>query len=220
MNPEYWLKRWSENRIGFHKPGVNPLLQQFISRIAAPPGRALAPLCGKSADLAWLAERGFEAVGVDLSEIAARAFVAEHKLDAAIEDGPPFRVYRAERLRFYVGDFFALTAARAGRFDFVYDRAALIALPPGLRAAYAAHLGSLMAAHGEMLLIALEYNPREMEGPPFSVPESEVRELFAGRRIERLYAHDCLDDEPHFRERGLTQMIEVVYLLTAVATSP
>jgi hypothetical protein len=29
MDREFWLSRWAENQIGFHRKGVNPLLQRF-----------------------------------------------------------------------------------------------------------------------------------------------------------------------------------------------
>jgi thiopurine S-methyltransferase len=83
VNTEYWLKRWNENRIGFHKDGVNPLLEQFLPLIAKQPGRTLVPLCGKSADLAWLVSRGHDVVGVDLSDIAARSFASEQEFRIA-----------------------------------------------------------------------------------------------------------------------------------------
>jgi hypothetical protein len=34
---------------------------------------------------------------------------------------------------------------------------------------------------------------------------------FNGCRIDKLYIHDCLEEEHRFKERGLTWMREVVY---------
>ena len=211
VNREYWLKRWIENRIGFHKTGVNPLLERFWPKVAAAPGRTLAPLCGKSADLMWLASRGHDVVGVELSESAARAFMSEQGLAATIADDPPFTMMRAGRITLLAGDFFDLTPNRIGRFDLIYDRAAIIALPADLRPAYARQLRSLLEPGGRMLLITLEYDQTQTDGPPFSVPESEVRALFVDLAIDRLHEHDCLDEEPRFKERGLKWMKEVVY---------
>src|SRR5258708_37195960 len=142
MNRDYWLNRWKENRIGFHKAGVNPLLERFWPRVAAA-GRTLVPLCGKSDDLAWIAGRGHDVVGVDLSEIAARAFASEHGLDATVVESPPFTALRAGHITYLVGDFFDLTPKNAGRFDLAYDRAALIAMPEDRRPAYTQKLLSL-----------------------------------------------------------------------------
>jgi thiopurine S-methyltransferase len=53
-----------------------------------------------------------------------------------------------------------------------------------------------------------------MHGPPFSVPEAEVRKLFKPFHCEKLMESDCLEEEPRFKARGLTWMKEVVYRLT------
>jgi thiopurine S-methyltransferase len=211
MNNEYWLKRWNENRIGFHKAGVNPLLEQFLPQVSKVPGRTLVPLCGKSADLAWLVARGHNVVGVDISEVAAKAFASEQRIAMTAATEPPFTVFRGERIAYYVGDFFNLKPERIGRFDWIYDRAALIALPRDKRPEYVQHLKSFLAPGGHMLLIALEYDPKKMEGPPFTVTESEVRSLFKELKIEKLHEHDSLDEEARFKERGLDWMKEVVY---------
>jgi len=208
MHREFWINRWNENQIGFHVKGVNPLLTRFWPSAR---GRVLVPLCGKSEDLRWLAERRHEVVGVEFSLVAAKAFAAEQGIVFTETHEPPFTVFRGNRITYYVGDFQDFTPAIGGRFDLLYDRAALIALPPETRPGYVQQLRSLMADGGQGLLIALEYDPSEMHGPPFTVPETEVRTLFEALRCEKLLEYDCLDQEPKFKERGVTWMKEVVY---------
>ena len=211
MNNDFWLKRWNENRIGFHKAGVNPLLEQFLPQVSKTPGRTLVPLCGKSVDLAWLLAQGHQVVGADISEIAARAFASEQGIAMTRANEPPFTVFRAESITYYVGDFFNIKPDRIGRFDLIYDRAALIALPRDKRPEYAQLLKSLLVSGGQILLISLEYDPKKMEGPPFAVTESEVRSLFQGTRMDKLHEYDCIEEEARFKERGLDWMKEVVY---------
>jgi len=211
MNNDYWLKRWNENRIGFHKSGVNPLLEQYLPQVTKAPGRTLVPLCGKSADLAWLLAQGRQVVGVDISEVAARAFASEQGIAMTPANEPPFTVFRGQGIAYYVGDFFNFKPDRIGRFDLIYDRAALIALPRDKRPEYAQHLKSLLVAGGQMLMISLEYDPKKMEGPPFAVTESEIRGLFKELTMVKLDEHDCIDEESRFKERGLDWMKEVVY---------
>ncbi len=218
MDREYWLDRWVENRTGFHRAGVNPLLEQFWPQVApSPAGRVLVPLCGKSVDLRWLADRGHEVVGVDLSPLAARAFSSEQDTVFAESPEPPFTVYRGNRITFYVGDLLDFTPGTGGRFGLFYDRAALIALPPAMRPGYARQLLSLMEAGARGLLISLEYDTSSMDGPPFSVSEDEVRTLFAKFQVDRLLQYDCLDDEPRFKDRGVRWMKEAVYRLSLLA---
>jgi len=214
MDRDFWLSRWSENQTGFHLKGINPLLTRFwpeVSKSVA--DRVVVPLCGKSEDLRWLADRGHDVVGVELSLLAAKAFAAEQQIVFTETDEPPFTVLRSQKITYYVGDFFDFTTLAAGVFDRFYDRAALIALPPEMRGAYAKHLRTLMRDDGEGLLIALEYDPTQMHGPPFTVPEAEVRSIFSTLRCEKLLEFDCLEEEPRFKARGLTWMKEVVYHL-------
>jgi thiopurine S-methyltransferase len=54
-----------------------------------------------------------------------------------------------------------------------------------------------------------------MQGPPFSVSDLEIVELFekwCERRL--LYNEDVSDKEPHFRQRGVTRIFETVHILT------
>jgi len=214
MDQEFWITRWNKNQIGFHLKGVNPLLTRFwpfVSPSAA--GRVLVPLCGKSEDLRWLAERGHDVVGVELSLIAAKAFAAEQKMTFIESHEPPFTMLRGERVTYYVGDFLDVTPDIVGTFELLYDRAALIALPPEIRVSYVEHLNKLVEKAGKGLLISIEYDPSQMHGPPFAVAEAEVRRLFDSFRCEKLLEYDCLESEPRFKARGLTWMKEVVYLL-------
>jgi thiopurine S-methyltransferase len=216
MNSEYWINRWNQNQTGFHRAEVNPLLPQFwpLVSVAVPSGsKVLVPLCGKSIDLRWLAERGHEVVGVELSLLAAKGFAAEQGIVLTESHEPPFTVLRSNKVTYYIGDFFDFTTEIVGQFDLFYDRAALIALPPEMRPGYVRHLQSLVRKGAPGLLIGLEYDPSQMHGPPFPVPDAEVRRLFESFNCEKLVEYDCLEQEPHFKQRGLTWLKESAYAL-------
>ena len=70
-----------------------------------------------------------------------------------------------------------------------------------------------------MLLVTLEYDQQQMDGPPFAVEEAEVRALFEAHWSIQLLDHqDVLAQEEKFRERGLSRLSEKVYLLQRLAT--
>ena len=50
-------------------------------------------------------------------------------------------------------------------------------MPPDLRPRYAGHLAEI-TAKAPHLLITFEYDQTQMSGPPFSVPEQEVRAIY------------------------------------------
>lgn len=182
MEADFWIARWAEGRIGFHEGKPNALLERNVERLAGAK-RVLVPLCGKSVDLAFLAARGHEVIGVELVEDAAQQFFAEHGATPAVTPRGPFVEYAAGAIRILAGDWFAADVARLGPVDAVYDRAALIAMPPELRPRYAAHERTL-AGTAPVLLVTLEYPQALMDGPPFAVLEDEVRALYGGARVE------------------------------------
>jgi thiopurine S-methyltransferase len=214
MDHAFWHQRWRENRIGFHQEAVNPYLQKHWQRLAVPPDAGVfVPLCGKSRDMIWLAER-YRVLGVELSPKAVEDFFREQGLQAARRSDAPFTVCEAEGVTLMCGDFFALQPAHTAGISAIYDRAALIALPPSMRADYAARLAALAPAGTAMLLLTLEYEQAQMEGPPFSVEAAEVDALFgAGWRIESLQHDSILEREPRYRERGLSRLAEHIYSL-------
>lgn len=215
MNEAFWHERWARNEIGFHLNEVNPYLLRYWPSLGLP-GRArvLVPLCGKSLDMAWLLGQGFAVLGVELSEKAVRAFFDEQGLVPEVEPAGAFLRFRAGALEILCGDIFALTAEQVSGCTAVYDRAALIALPPDARARYAGHLGELLQAPARQLLITIEYPQEQMDGPPFCVAEAEVSSLYGpGWQITRLLREDVLQQNRKFLERGLGRLEECVYRL-------
>ncbi len=178
MDPEFWRARWQEGKIAFHEGKPNVLLAQFASRLDGK-RRVLVPLCGKSDDLAYLASLGHEVVGIELVEDAVRAFFSEHALSPTVEGTR----YTAAGITLFARNVFDVTREDTGPIDAIYDRAALVALPPETRIQYIAHLRAI-AGHATGLLVAIEYPQELLPGPPFSVPDAEVRMHFA--QVEQL----------------------------------
>lgn len=190
MQAEFWHERWSTNQIGFHESVEHPLLVAHFAALGiAKPARVFLPLCGKTLDIDWLLARGYHVAGAELSQIAVEALFERLKLPPTIErpSGTTGDISRwsSPGLDVFVGDIFALAAGSLGRVDAVYDRAALIALPPDMRGRYAAHLDAITQG-APQLLITLAYDQAQMAGPPFSVDEAEVRRLYGAREPELL----------------------------------
>lgn len=184
METDFWIARWAEGKIGFHEGKPNAYLERNRGRLAGH-RRVLVPLCGKSIDLAYLAAFGHEVVGVELVEEAAQQFFSDQRVTAVVRPRGAFREYLAGAITIFVGNWFELDPTVLGPFDAFYDRAALIAMPPEMRPAYAKQLRALAGA-APGLLVTLEYDQAVMNGPPFSVREDEVRRLFDHATVEVL----------------------------------
>lgn len=220
MNPDFWHERWQKNEIGFHQQTFNAHLQNYWEQMMARAGSpVLVPLCGKSRDLLWLRTRGHSVLGVELSPIAVRDFFTENALTPEVTHQGAFERYEADGLVLLCGDFFDLTPELVKGVSVVYDRAALIALPPGLRKRYVEHSAAILPA-ADVLLVTMEYSQDEMSGPPFAVLEKEVHQLFdRWFSVTCLHGKDILAENPRFRERGLQTLTEKVYRLAAHAAN-
>ena len=113
----------------------------------------------------------------------------EHALSPREERRADFLWLEAGGVELFVGDFFATTRELLGACNAYYDRAALVALPPEMRPRYVRHVRSLLPNDAPGLVVTFEYDQQAVSGPPFSVPEDEVRREFAGAKV-RLLARD------------------------------
>jgi thiopurine S-methyltransferase len=215
VEPDFWHQRWHENRIGFHQDKPTPLLLKHWPSLGLAPGaRVFVPLAGKSLDLAWLAAQGHRVFGVELSRLAVEQFFAEHGLAPTRTSTRYGEHFQAGGIELVCGDAFALDADALAGCDAVFDRAALIALPPDLRRRYVDELYGRLPHDCLGLLITLEYPQQEKDGPPFSVSEPEVRERYERDwTIEVLERRDILAQQPLFAEEGVSALDTVVYRL-------
>lgn len=215
MEPRHWLERWEHNQIGFHQDKVNTHLESFWPQSGFAPGCCVfVPLCGKSLDMLWLRAQGHPVLGIEISPKAIADFFRENQLEPVIITDERFESWECDGLTLLLGDFFDLQAADLATCGAVYDRASLVALPPAMRQAYVRHMVGIKPAGAGTLLISMEYPQQQMDGPPFSVEEAEVRQMYqAHYNIERLLDMDMLEENPRFRQRGLSRLREKVFRL-------
>ncbi len=187
MEAGFWQQKWERGEIAFHESETNPLLIDHIDKLELQPGGCVfLPLCGKTRDIAWLLGRNYRVVGAELSGIAVRELFSELGLTSIVSnEGKLFR-YQAHGIDVFLGDIFDLTAEHIGTVDAIYDRAALVALPAAMRERYAPHLIGITGT-APQLLITLEYDQLQMDGPPFSIAEAEVQQHYGGAyRVQRV----------------------------------
>jgi thiopurine S-methyltransferase len=216
VEPDFWLNRWRTAQIGFHQAAVDRHLKVYWPLLKLPANSPVfVPLCGKSLDLMWLRSLGHAVTGVELSTVALQAFCMEQGIPARRRVLADFDVYEAEDFRLYCGDFFKLTPALLGSVAGVYDRAALISWTPAARKSYVQQLASLTSPGTQVLLIAVEFPPEQMKGPPFPLDRDAIEKLYAGNyAVEELGRHEILELEPRLKARGLSELREVSYRLT------
>lgn len=211
METEFWQKAWAKSaEPGWQQKSANSLLVAHWAACKAVPGESVfVPLCGRSPDINWLLNFGHKVIGIDLSRSALQRFCDESGLDVKPEEHNGFTVFKAPQLTLYAGDFFSSTPDMFSGISRVYDRASIVAMPPNMRERYVSHLRSVVPSQAEMFTIAMAYDQSKMQGPPFSVEETELRKFFADR-----YDISVLGSEHgDMRNRGLESLEETAYRL-------
>uniref|UniRef100_A0A8D0GXW1 thiopurine S-methyltransferase n=1 Tax=Sphenodon punctatus TaxID=8508 RepID=A0A8D0GXW1_SPHPU len=222
---EEWLRKWEAGNIGFHKKERHLLLEKYLDALLNSKSRLkiLFPLCGKAVEMKWLADMGHKVVGVELSERALKEFFTEQNLSYSEESVPEIsgaKVFKSTsgNISLYCCSILEFSSMVAGKFDGIWDRGSLVAINPCDRECYANLMLSLMERDSCCLLVTVVYDPSKIKGPPFYVPDSEVKSLFGG-----LCDIKCLEKRDDFSDLqklwGLDYFFEVIYLLKLKASA-
>jgi thiopurine S-methyltransferase len=118
--------------------------------------------------------------------------------------------YIYENIVISCGDFFKLN--ENDTYDFIYDRASLVALPPLMRKIYAQVIKDSLKKKGKYLLIVYEYDQSKLEGPPFSIDANEIHELYEDQFTIKLMESESMPNEGG-RLSSLADLKQKVYVL-------
>lgn len=214
MDPAFWFENWEKGQTGFHLKDVNPVLLRHWKDLGLDHAPCvLVPLCGKSVDLPFLRSLGHSVIGIELSPIAIEEFWAELGASTQKKVHQSLTFWESDKIQIIEGDFFSVSPENIGRPSVVYDRAALVAMPPELQSQYAAHLATL-SQDAPIFLVTFDYRTEEMSGPPFPITRTRIGELFDEcYDITLIESRDALADNPGLASRGLKSLSESVWIL-------
>lgn len=215
MDEKFWNTCWETQEIGFHLPEINPVLLEFWSQLSIDSSaKVLVPLCGKSLDLKWLQQQGNHVVGVELSQLAVDAFFSEQSIQPDIQAKDKFQLYTNKQLELWCGNIFDFPEAQLETIQAVYDRGALVALPPAMRKAYVEKLLKGLPNKARWLLVTFEYDEGLMQGPPFNVSQNEVQQYFEGYDVRLVNKKEMIETMPKAQNLGLNSIRQCVYMIT------
>lgn len=217
MEISYWQSRWQNDKTGWHMQQVfSPLKTYWNSFQLAKGTTVFVPLCGKSLDLEWLVSQSHYVVGVDVSAKAIHELTERHDEPFKESSKGGFICYQSNSMELWQGDVFKLQKRWLPAIDAIYDKAALIALPPEMRKVYAITLKSLLQPHTQIFINCFEYNQNEMPGPPFAVFRDELESLLGDQfNIKLLHTQSLFDELIKFQRRGLHSYLkEKIYRLS------
>ncbi|XP_006888729.1 PREDICTED: thiopurine S-methyltransferase [Elephantulus edwardii] len=217
---EEWQEKWVSRKIGFHQEEGHRLLKKHLDTFlhSGIKLRVFFPLCGKAVEMRWFSDLGHSVVGVEISELAIREFFTEQSLPYSkepIPEIPGAKLFKnsSGTISLYCCDIFDLPRANIDKFDRIWDRGALVAINPCDRQRYVDTLLSLTRKDFHYFLCALSYDPTKHSGPPFNVPDTEVKKLFGMTCNIRCLENVDVLEERH-RSWGIDSLFERLYLLT------
>jgi SAM-dependent methyltransferase len=149
-----WNESYASGQLPWDTGQPEPLLVEFVASSCVKPSPMLEIGAGTGTNAIWMAERGFDVLGVDVSPLAVER--ARAKMDG-----------RALRCRFAALDFLAAPLP-GGPFQFVFDRGCFHVFDkPDERQRFAARVAAALAPGGLWLSLigSTEGSPREV-GPP------------------------------------------------------
>ena len=181
MNKEQWDERYRGGDLPWDSPTPSEHLAWAVEAFGIAPGKAVDIACGRGVNTIWLAQHGFEAVGVDISSLAveqarARAAAAGVNCTFAAVD-------------------FLREQAPGGPFAFAFDRGGFHSVSAGQdRATFARAVAALLDGGGLWLSIMGSTDaPARETGPP-QVSAGEIAAAVEGHfeilRLEADYFHN------------------------------
>ncbi|XP_049572330.1 thiopurine S-methyltransferase isoform X2 [Orcinus orca] len=190
---EEWQEKWVNHKIAFHQERGHQLLKKHLDTFlkGAKELRVFFPLCGKAVEMKWFADRGHSVVGVEISELGIREFFMEQNLsysEEQIMEIPGAKVFKSSsgNISLYCCSLFDLPS-------------------------YADIMLSLTRTGFQYLLSVFSYDPTKHAGPPFYVPDAEIRTLFGS--VCNIHCLEKVDafEEGH-KSWGIDYIFEKLYL--------
>lgn len=207
-NAGFWQEGWDKGFTGFHQGEYNPAMEEFFQDIDLYGKVVLVPLCGKTLDMLYLADKGAKVIGVEVVKEPVEDFFRENEMPKVIEqDGIYKCAYKKGEIIIYNKDFFQLEDL--GHIDYLYDRASNVALPPQMRREnYYPTIKRLINESTKTLLLTMDHDGPQDFGPPFAISKNETNEFYPGLKLNKEVSSKSMD---RFKEAGINKIRRYVW---------
>ena len=169
-NPEFWQERFEKNQIGWDRGCASPQLLDWLESGELQPCRIAVPGCGTGWEVAELARRGFDVIGLDYTAAAV-----EKTRTRLAAQGLTAEVIQAD----------VLSYQPTTPFDAVYEQTCLCAIHPEHWFDYAQQLRQWLKPEGSLWVMYMQMlRPSASEegvihGPPYHCDINAMRALFS-----------------------------------------
>jgi len=167
--PDFWQERFDKQETRWDRGTPSPQLLAWLDSGALQPCRIAVPGCGSGWEVAELARRGFDVIGLDYTPAAVertRALMASQNQRARVEQAD------------------VLAWQPEAPLDAVYEQTCLCAIHPDLWTGYAAQLQRWLKPGGTLFALFMQMvrpgatQEGLVEGPPYHCDINAMRALF------------------------------------------
>jgi thiopurine S-methyltransferase len=205
---EYWSGTWNAHaKPPWKGERSDEDFKLFLDGFSLPqPGaKVLVPLCGDSEVMLWLHKAGWAVVGVEFVREAAERFFASFFPEEKIEELSvgAATCLSVGSISIFVQDFFSCSV---DGFDLIYDRAALVAIPPSERQKYAQKLTGLLNHSGCLYIETVNTDEQTVLNAPFPVAPESISSLFHGLQLREQITREVFEAVGNMLARGATRV--------------
>jgi SAM-dependent methyltransferase len=165
-----------QDRLPWDRGGPHPLLESWARDLDGAGRRALVVGSGLGTDAEFIAERGFDVVGFDVSPTAVE--MARRRFADSVVD-------------YVVADLLDLPGEWRKAFDLVVESLTVQSMPIAYHARASTNVARTVAEGGTLLVIATARDERDgiPDGPPWPLTRAEI-EAFAVDGLEPVQIED------------------------------
>lgn len=172
LNPSFWQDHFDKGHTPWDRGSASPQLLQWLASGELKPCRIAVPGCGKGWEVLELAQRGFEAIGLDYTEGAVKETRAHLR-----HCGLSAEVIQADVLSYQPDK----------TFDAVYEQTCLCAIDPDHWITYAEQLAHWLRPGGGLYILFMQVDRPGAkdglkQGPPFHCDINAMHALFNSRQ--------------------------------------
>ena len=176
---DFYNTRYENGIAPWHRPVVNWNLMKHYSNLAPegePLKKVLVPLCGKTCDIKYLADKGHVTVGVEFCERPCREIFERDQIDYTEKAVPEIegKLFESKdgKIKVYCCDFFKFGPEIEGQFEAVWESGAQIEFDDRMK--YYDQMKLLTAPGCRWLTGLYQYDSSIYNGIPYSVPHEQL----------------------------------------------
>ena len=179
--PNKWEADYERKTDGWDLGGPTPVFKRLAASGRFKPGRMVVPGAGRGHDAREFARHGFQVTAIDFAPYVIREMQKLADPDAPIE--------------ILQHDLFNLPYELNESFDYLLEYTCFCAIDPKRRAEYADLVTRLLKSGWTFIDLAFPLDGRP-GGPPYSVSETEIFDLFSERGFSLLSREKPADSVP------------------------